>query len=61
MRFVRLANLELSDHVSIGVEHHDVVSASDKNVVRRWIYCEIVPSALAAENDFLEQVIWRDA
>ena len=59
--FVGFADVEFADDVSIGVEDHDVVSASDEDVVRRRIDGEIVPSTLAAENDLLEQVILRSA
>jgi hypothetical protein len=61
MGFVRLSHIKLSDHVSLRVKDDDVVAASDENVVRRGIDGEVVPSALTAENDFLEQVILRNA
>src|SRR4051812_47750782 len=53
MRFVCFSDIELPNHFSIWIKHHDVVSPSDENVMRLGIHCEVVPSAISAQNDLL--------
>ncbi len=41
----------------LGVNHHDVVAASDKDAIARGIKCEVVPAALAAEFDAIRDFV----